>query len=82
MHKSKCDNVGSNDIQFQYNFFEITYFIKPQNPKPYQALAHNKKKCTYIKGLMGHMGSSDILLVIIMEQTHFIKPQTLNPIKP
>jgi hypothetical protein len=23
---------------------ELTYFIKPQNPKPYQTLAHNKKK--------------------------------------
>jgi hypothetical protein len=62
--------------------FEVTCFIKPQNPKAYQALAHNKKICTYIKGLMGNMGSGDILLVLIMEQTHFIKPQTLNPIKP
>jgi hypothetical protein len=31
---------------------------------------------------MGNMGSDDILLVVIMEQTHFSKPQTLNPIKP
>jgi hypothetical protein len=36
------------------------YFIKPQNPKPYQALAHNKENDTYIKGLMGNMRSNDI----------------------
>jgi hypothetical protein len=39
---------------------EITYFIKPQNPEPYQILAHNKKNYRYIKGLMGNMGSGDI----------------------
>jgi hypothetical protein len=39
---------------------EVMYFIKPQNPKPYQALAHNKENCIYIKGLMGNMGSVDI----------------------
>jgi hypothetical protein len=57
-------------------------FHKAPNLKPYQAPTDDKKNCTYIKGLMGNMRSNDILLVVIMEQTHFIKPQTLNPIKP
>jgi hypothetical protein len=35
---------------------EVKYFIKPQNPKPYQTLTNNKVAKVYD----GNMGSSDI----------------------
>ncbi len=48
-------NVGMKGDQWHLvgTNSELAYFIKPQNPKPYQALTHNKKKLYIHKRIGG-----------------------------
>jgi hypothetical protein len=57
------------------------YFIKPQNPKPYQALAHNKENCAYIKVNMGMWGTMTYNWYHSLNKRHFLKPQNPKPYK-